>query len=781
MYSIVTIAGLSLGICVCICIYFVVHFELSYDSFHPDGKRIYRVIGELTASTGEKERFQVVPPAVLQVGRSQLRGVDAIAGISGSQSMSVAVNGKKQSVTGVAVAETTWFDIFSYEWLAGDRRQALDRPFSVVLTAARARQYFGVQTPEKYLGRQLVYADSLIVTVSGIVKEWNENSDLPFTDFLSYPTIARSFLAAYYNLDGWTRSNMAIRIWMKLQPGTSASIVDEELAQLVRTHGDPATKLKLTLQPLAEMHFDADIYENPIATAHRPTLYGLIAMALAILVLAMVNFINLSTANSLQRTKEFWLRGVLGSSRAGLVIQSLTESFLLVILATAAALLLVNPVLSAFRAYLSSGIRFHLLSWPTIWVAGTMIMLTTLLSGLYPAYTASAIRPGRQGGRKGGEKWVLRRGLIVLQFTISLVFFVGSIIISQQLRYMQNKDLGFDADAIVDIGIPPGESLAKVGTLEEMLRTVRGVSEVTRQWLAPLEEHARGMRLKFDQKDPTEIQVTAAIGDEHFIPLYKMKLLAGRNLRAGDSARELVINETLARRMGFQRPDQALGKMLYWNNKTLPVVGVVADFHSQSLHEPITPLCIVNRRDREFNVAVKLAAAGKSTGIVKATLARIERVWRAVYPGGTWTYRFYDETLGLLYENDRRTQTLVYVAGAVTLFISCMGFLGLMLFMTQKRAKEVSIRKVLGASVVNVLVLLCREVVGMVGIAMLVASPLAWWLLHKWLRGFAYRIEIGWWVFVLAGIATVAMALLSVSMQVIRAATVNPVKNLRAE
>jgi putative ABC transport system permease protein len=244
----------------------------------------------------------------------------------------------------------------------------------------------------------------------------------------------------------------------------------------------------------------------------------------------------------------------------------------------------------------------------------------------------------------------------------------------------------------------------------------------------------------------------------------------------------VVINETLARKMGYDRPDQALGKMVYWGGyRPYPVVGVVSDFHTRSLHDPITPVCIINRRDREFNLAVKLASKGQGAGMVKVTLGRMERVWRKMYPAGTWNYRFYDETLALLYEKDRRAEALVNVALGLSIFISCIGLFGLTLFTVQKRAKEISIRKVLGASVANVLTLLCREAVGLVGIALLVASPVAWWLMSEWLRGFAYHIAIGWWVFVLAGVAAVGVALITVSMQAVRAATANPVKNLRTE
>jgi putative ABC transport system permease protein len=780
-YSIVTVAGLSLGICVCICIYVIVHFEFSYDAFHPDGQRIYRVIGNLTWPSGEKERYMVVPRAVLEHGRSSLTGAEAVAGVIPNPVRTVMAGGNRTTAEGVVIAEGAYFDIFSYDWLAGDRHGALDRPFTVVLTLARAKQYFGPGLPADYLGKRVVYDDSLAATVSGIVKDWDQNTDLPFTDFLSYPTIASSFLAGNYSMDEWSRPNMTVWVWVKLLNGERPGTLDAQLAELMHTHAGPNVPLTLSLQPLSEMHFDSQIIENPIRTAYRPILYGLIGIALAILALAIVNFVNLSTAYSLGRTKEVAVRKVLGGSRAGLVLQFMSESFLLIALAAGIAVVLVNPVLAAFRAYLPPGVHFQLLSRSTAEFVVALVVVTGLLAGLYPARVAAAysslLRP-----RDGGERGLLRRGLIVLQFTVSLVFITGSLIIGRQLRFVQNKDLGFTADAIIQISFPHGDSLSRVKTMEELLRTVPGVSDVTRQWVAPMTDNSRRLFIGLSRADVLNIAGTQVAGDEHFIPLYGIRLLAGRNLHAADSVKEVVINETLARRMGYDRPVQALGKMLYFGGyRPFPVVGVVADFHTRSLHDPITPVCIINRSDREFNLAVRLASKGQGAGMMKGAQERMERVWRKVYPAGTWNYRFYDETLALLYEKDRRTEMLVNVALGLSIFISGIGLFGLTLFTVEKRAKEISIRKVLGASVVNVLTLLCSEVVGLVGIAFIVASPIAWWLMHAWLQGFAYRIAIGWWVFVLAGAAATGVALITVSLQAVRAATANPITNLRTE
>jgi putative ABC transport system permease protein len=781
-YSVVNVLGLALSICSCICIYLLVSFEFSFDNWHADGSRIYRVMGEVVQSTGEKDRFIVLPPAVLHYGRGRFTGLDGFAGVipyPAAIAVPVAGGPARQFGSGLpgtrmscsVLAEQQYFDIFHYDWLAGDPSRALEAPFTVVLTAARARQYFGPEAPEKLIGRQVIYNDSLKVTVSGIVADWEMPTDLPFTDFLSVGTIPGSVLG------GWMRPDMTAYIFVKLSQGMAAKSIEREMAAIIRDHADARARLSLSLEPLTAMHFDSDLIENPIRTAHRPTLYGLVAIGLFILILAIINFVNLSTACYLQRTREVGLRKVLGSSKGGLLVQFLVESFLLVATAGVIAAAMVNPVLTWFHDYIPNGLVVPV--WKMLLFMTLLVVGTTLSAGLYPAKMASAVLPVTglrgAGGEKGGEKWFLRRGLIVFQFAISLVFIIGSIVITEQLNYTRTKDLGFTADAIVNIDIPGGDSLIRLKTLERQLKALPGVANATRQWLSPMAENARGMKVKFKGD---EMQITQVAGDENYIPLYGIRLLAGRNLYPADSVHELVINETLSRKMGSREPTESLGKMLYWNDKPYPVVGVVADFHTQSLHDPITPLCIINRGDREWNLAVKLASKGESAGAVRGTLERIGRVWKEAYPAGVFGYHFYDESLALLYEKDRRAATLVHVSTAIAVFISCIGLFGLTLFTTQKRAREIGIRKLLGASVGRIVVLLCRDIVILVGIAFAVASPVALWLASRWLGGFAYHIEIGGGIFLMAGSSAVAIALLTVSVQTLKAARANPVEAL---
>ena len=794
--SIVNIIGLSLGICACIAIYTITSFEFSFDSFHPDKKKIYRVMADVTETTGDQLHFAKIPPVLLINARTNLPGVKTLAGIvpyNARISVADGDNPAKQfegriggtNYLTTAITEPQYFSIFKHQWLAGNAGSALDEPLTVVLTQSRAQHYFGRLSPDKMIGRRIVYDDSLIVSVTGIIKDWDKNTDLAFTDFISFSTIQSSFLRNKINTASWKQNAMSAWAFLKIEERNNISLVSSQLNELVKLNIDKEVKLALKLEPISAMHFNADIIENPIRTAHKPTLYTLVAIALFILLLAIINFINLSTAQSMQRAKEVGVRKVLGSNRVSLIFQFLAETFLLSLFAVLIALFLVNPVLAIFRSFIPSGISFHLFELSTGLILLTMIFITTLLAGLYPAKVLSSCLPvitlKGSGPGRGGDKWLLRKGLMLFQFTVSVVFIIGSIVIAKQLSYLRHKELGFNADAIVIIETPGAGSMSKISILNEKLKLLSGVDKTAMQWLSPMTDNPREMKLKFKATDQKDFWVKQVAGDENYISLYGIKLLAGRNLSKSDTVNEFVINESLANQLTDKDLAASIGKMLYWNDKPYPVVGVVADFHTKSLHEKVTPSCIINRRDREGAIAVKLGSEGNQRGMIKTTLSSIEKSWKEIYPAGSFQFRFYDETLALLYEEDRQTAKLVNVATVITIFISCIGLFGLALFTAERRTKEISIRKILGATPTGIAAMLSKDFVLLAVMALLIASPIAWYFSFQWLQSFAYRIHFSWWIILLAGVTVILITLMTVSMQAIRAAVADPAKSLRSE
>lgn len=794
IYTSINVLGLSLGICACVTIYLISGYELSFDTFHPDKDRIFRVMTTSHFAAGDKDVMSKVPYSAVAAARGELPGVEAISAVSMYSAKIEVPDGNKpvkkfdSSIDGAyypgtIVAEPQYFKIFSYHWLAGSQETALKQPYKVVLTLSRALKYFGNVDPGSLLGREIVYDDSLRVQVSGIVEDWKKNTDFAFTDFISYSTVQNSFLKKAF-ADDW--NHMSTQAFVKLSPGTSPDKVNAGFAAIVKAYApkNPDVKLNLWIEPITKVHFDADVVENPIRTADLPVVYGMIGTAIFILLLALVNFVNLATAQSLQRTREMGVRKIMGSSRSGIMLQFLTETFLVTFFALVIALLLVNPVLSVFKAFIPPGVSFRLLETNTLLFILAITLVTCLFAGLYPARTLAVYSPAlslRGTGTPGGAHWWLRKGLIVFQFTLSLVFIIGSLVVHQQLSYTRSKAIGFDTDAIVILPTSRKAPAKQMNVLAQQLKQITGVSMVAGEQYTPMDGRDGNIALKLNGINGTETRIPELSGDEHYLSLYGMKLLAGRNLLPADSLKEYVINETFLHLLGLREPQEAIGKMLLYQNKPYPIVGVVADFHEKSFHETIKPVCIVNIPIMQQDLAIKLTARGKQAAALKVTLAQIEKSWKDMYPGEVFDFHFFDQSIALLYEKDYRTAKLLNAATSIIIFISCIGLFGLTIFTAKRRTTEIGIRKVLGASVANITLMLSKDFIVLVLAALVVASPVAWYLMDRWLRNFAYRIAISWWMFALSGAVAIVIALLTMSFQSIKAAMMNPVKSLRDE
>ncbi len=806
VFTIINVAGLALGVCACIVIFLVSNYELTFDNFHQDKERIYHIGQKFAQVSWISSR---VPPPMPAALRQEIGGFEAVAGFypydatmtirsrdgKKSQRFTSDIVGSDQS--SVIITDPHFFDIFKYAWLAGNPGTSLNDPFKVVLSESKARTYFGSLSYNNIIGREIIYNDSLRVTVSGIVKDWNKNTDFPFADLISYSSInSSSFLKAIYRTDAWgdVPGNPPILAMVKFSKTATTEQVNRQLEAFVKRHmpANPGGQSRFMLEPLSDIHFNADYSHDDVRKAHKPTLYILMGIALFILLLAVINFINLSTAQAVQRVKEIGVRKVLGSSRVSLILHFLTETFVVCFFAVVVAVLMVQPLLSYFYAFIPNGVIFHLFSPGTLVFILILALVTSLLAGLYPAMVSSSHAPASSlkgdGGRRGGEKWLLRKGLIVFQFSISLIFIIGTFIIGRQVRYMlDTNDYGVKTDGILAVLIPwRDSSTSKLMVFEEKIRQVPGVEEVIRQGPPPIGWGWGVGEISYMGKRPVKIKIRPYSGNEGFIPFYGMRLVAGRNLLRTDGPEELVINETCLKALGFARPNDALGQFLLFNNKSLPIVGVVADFHEGSFHDLIGPSVIGHFPQNEKALGIQLTSTRNP--LVKTALTAIEKLYYQIYPSDVndytamgFTYTILNEGIASYYETDQKTSRLVQAAMFVTIFISCLGLFGLALFTARKRTKEISIRKVIGASTADIFTLLTRDFVVLVLFAFLIASPVAWIFMNKWLEGFAYRVTISWWVFALAGSSAVLIALLTVSFQAIKAASANPVKSLRAE
>ena len=802
LHSSINVMGLAIGISACLVIFLLVHHQRSFDTFHPDKERIYRVYtvySGLFDATNSGIAFPI-PDAI----RKECTGVEAVGHFMTFSNLKISLGAQKEQgkvfekQNKVVAAEPDYFRVFdSYHWLAGTPQTALSEPFKVVLTESRARFYFGNIEPRAALGQEINYNDSLLLTVSGIVSDLPKQTDLNFTDFISFSTISQSWLkndvGGLEGMKEWGSTTSSSQVFIKLDKTTQTERLSKQLAQLVKKYQvdkDPKLKLVYPLQALADLRYSTiGIFNDSLAPANRKTLSALALVAGLLLLIACINFINLATAQSIQRSKEVGVRKVLGGTRGVLISQFLGETLVITLVAMLFSIALAKGAMVFFREFLPEGLTFNLFNPSVLVFIGAVLLLVSVLAGLYPAFVLSGFRPAlalkaklSSKGSGSGVEW-LRKGLIVFQFTFSLALIAGTLIIGRQIKFMQNAEMGFNADAVVHFRPPFQYESEKKTLLSNQIRQLIGVKGVSIHADAPASQGINTRIFNFKGKKETEDHEFLVKGaDTAYLNLYDITLLAGRNLLHADSTREYLINETALKQLGFKHPQEALGKNLIEDKTEYPIVGVVKDFHSRSLHEPIRPLVLaISPLGQRRELSLKLATQGKGTDSFKATMEQVEQSWKAVYPGEKFEYTFVDQDIAKFYENEQRTSKIMSAATGIAIFISCIGLFGLVSFMIGRRTKEIGVRKILGASISNIVALLSKDLLLLVGISILLGSPIAWYFAQQWLKDFAFHIAIEWWMFAAAGGLAIAFALLTLSYQAIRAAIVNPVDSLRNE
>ncbi|WP_020594723.1 ABC transporter permease [Spirosoma panaciterrae] len=796
--TILNVVGLSVGIAACLVIYLIVEFELGFDKRVPDSEQVYRLVSKFKFGDDFYYNSGLSTP-IPEVVRTKLAGVRTVAPFhTGSfQVVDVPRQGAEPLQVRAGKNERDWmvstneafFEILPRQWLAGSPKTSLSKPGQVVLTEKQARLYFGDASPA-IVGRTLVgkqYKDTLLLTVSGLVKDLDTPSDFDFQAFVSLATQTSSKKRRdNLGFDQWNNTNSSSQCLLKLARGTDPKRFGEQVTKLVAANVPPSEDSGdrwLLLQPLSDIHFNAD-YASGRPIAHKPTLLILTLVGGFLLLLACINFINLATAQSTQRAKEIGIRKSLGSERSQLMAQFLGETLLLTLLAASLSTLLSQGALAYLGKIVPKGVVLDY-SQPSLYLFLLGIALfTALLAGFYPGALLARLSPmatlRNQTSQATGNA-LLRKGLIVGQFTVAQVFIIGALLVGEQLRFMINADQGFQREAIVTFHTPTssffnGDHHDVRFVLADRMRKLAGIEQVSLANQTPLSGGYSTSTLEFTgKKGKSEVNVYRKEVDTNFIALYGLKLLAGRNLMASDTANEFVINETLARHMGYQKPSQAVGKML----AKMPIVGVIRDFNHRSLHNTIQPTALMSQKANLHIFNVRFSRSSATS--FDQTLAQIKTLWVNTYPGETFEPKFVDESIADLYGNERDLGKLITLATGIAVLISCLGLFGLVTFTAERRTKEIGIRKVLGASVASLVTLLSKDFLALILIAIVIASPLAWWSVRKWLDGFAYHIDLSWGMFILAGLLVIGIALITVSFQSIRSALMNPVKSLKRE
>ncbi|MDB4901472.1 MAG: yknZ 5 [Mucilaginibacter sp.] len=804
LFTLINIIGLSIGISAALVIYLIVHYDFTFDKFHKDSDRIYRVVTNFSFQGQPSYTSGVCAPLAVAI-KSQATGVEFTAALF-TLSPDVFIAGKRnvpvrfKAQERVVLADQQYFQIINYVWLAGSSKSALNSPNQVVLTSEQAKLYFPKLTYDQMIGKVVTY-DTLKTTVTGIVQTIKENTDFTFHDFISFSTAtANKFLGDQLQLKEWESTNSAFEVFVKLSPNASAVNVEKQLNSILKKSSPPRPEDKgsthaFGLQPLNDIHFNEKygVFDFTSA-ASKTTLYGLLVIAAFLLLLGCINFVNLTTAQAAQRAKEIGIRKTMGSSRIQLVVQFLSETFFITLLSVIISVMLTPLILKLFADFISPGVKADFLHQPNIILF--LIILTiivSLLSGFYPAIMLSGYKPvlvlknqAQSNSNKTRNAW-LRKSLTVSQFVIAQFFIMATILVSKQIYYALHKDLGFKKDAIIVINSPwKNRKMSSNFVLLNKLRSIPQIELVSIGAGAPSSGQTNITAITYkDGKKEIKTAVELKFGDENYIKLYKIKLLAGRNIQAADTSKSLLINNTYARILGFRDPHEAIGKQLnkFNGDKKKTIVGVVADFYERSLHSPINPLAILVGNDiyqtGTFHVSLKPQTADGDEW--KKAISAMGKSWKELYPDDDFDYHFYDETIAKFYESEQHTSTLLTWATGLSIFISCLGLLGLAIYTTNQRTKEIGVRKVLGATVAQIVTLLSTELILLIFLAFIIVTPVAWWAMNKWMQSFADRTTVSWWIFAASGAGMLLAAVFTSSFQTVKAAIANPVKSLRSE
>ncbi|GAA4447024.1 ABC transporter permease [Nibrella saemangeumensis] len=791
-FSFINIVGLSVGIAACLLILQYVSYELSFDKLHSKGDRIYRV---------RQDRYNDGVLSTQWAGGAFAAGnsfKDAFAEIEDyvklvkSRAM-IATNGDERlKIEKVYWASASFFKVFSYPLVQGNPALALAEPNTAVITETVARRLFGTQNP---IGKTIQLNAEQVYKVTGVLKDLPTNTHLKIDMLRSYVTFVNQVKAG--NPDGsgpetaWQWDGCLTHLL--LRPGTDPTALEAKFPTVVdKLAGEEHKKYRSAaiylLQPLRDIHLYSHYMEEAEPNGDGTTVYLLLGVAFFIVIIAWVNYINLATARAINRAKEVGVRKAVGSQRSQLIRQFMMESALLNGLAVVLALIMVMVAIPLFNDLSGHELTLSLLSKGNFWLAlAGLYLIGVFFSGLYPALVLSSFNPvavlkGKVSASRQGA--VLRKGLVVLQFAASLFLLVGTFVVFRQIQFMREQSLGINIDQTLIINPPiiknDSTFLRQMTAFKEELFRQPSIRHIAASTVVPGQAsdwNAGGIRLKGTAEgDGKQYRIIGV--DYDFLKTYDLKLLAGRNFAKefGTDPKAVVFNKMAAQHLGFAQPEQAVGKEINFWGEIFTIVGVTDNFHQQSLRDAYEPLILRLIPDVRGYFSVKMAA-----GDIRSTIDKVRDEWNRFFPGNPFEYTFLDDRFNEQYRADQRFGQVFGLFTGLAILVACLGLFGLASFTTVQRTKEIGIRKVLGASIPEILRLLYKEFAQLVLIAFLVATPIAWYAVSQWLQGYAFRITPNWEVFVLPFAVVLLIALLTVSFQTLKAALMNPVKSLRTE
>jgi putative ABC transport system permease protein len=778
-HTFINIAGLSLGISCSLLLYLIINHFNSFDKDHPHAERIYRIVSK-SVNQGKESYGAGVPGAFPEAFKTDFKDLEDELFISAVQGNLISIDRADGEVDsfeegqGVAYVEHSYFNFFNRTWLAGNRTEWKNELNTVVISESLAKKYFADENP---LGKSIRLNQQTDLKIIGVINDAPQTTDFPFNLLISYANIKE-----LKKEQGWNSTYSDDQYYVMLNHSQQPEQINARFTDFIEKHfgAEQNDVLQYWLQPLSDLRFDTRFGNYNHYTVAREVLWTLAFVAIFLILTACINFINLSTAVAVKRSREVGVRKVMGGTKSQLIMQFLGETALISLLALFIALGIAEVGLTFLNPYTGLGLKLdifnnlHLLS-----VVFSLWIVVSLLSGMYPAFLMSAYNPVKalknQVADGVSSKFNLRKGLVVFQFVISQVFIIGVIVLIAQTRYFYNKDLGFDKEAIVSVNIPLPRDNERKKTLRTELSRLAGTSHVALCYTNPSSGSVSvtSFRIEDDEQDYLT-QVKPA--DGNYIETFGLRLIAGEGLLDADSITRFVVNEKFARELGFENPADIIGKIISYDRAVVPVTGVVQDFHTMSLKREIEPVMLYNRLAFYRTVAVKI-----QPGQVNETLAQIEKVWTSLYPDYKFQYRFMEQELENFYQQEKKMLGIFLVFTGIAIFIGCLGLYGLVSYMANRKVKEIGIRKVLGATVANIMMQFSREFFFLILIGFVIAAPLSWFFMDKWLDGFAYKINLGISIFASGLMFTLLIGLITVGYRSLRAAIANPAYALRTE
>ncbi len=782
-HAVINIAGLMVGFAAFLLICLLVNYEMSFDGFHKNRKVIYRVV-RMGKNPVNREYRPGVPFPVTNTLRTDFPQLGNAAAIWADGDVQVNVKApdgtvlkKFKEAHGVFCAEPQFFQMFDFKLAEGHMESAITEPYTVLLTQDLAQKYFGDW--KGAIGKTITM-DRIDLTVTGILENPPANTDFQLKAVISYATLEH-----HVDMDDWNSISDDNYCFVQLTADDLQGQFDQLLAGFTAKYITPQNpSYRLTLQPLNDMHYDARYGNFSGRTFSRDLILALNLIGLFLLVIACVNFINITTAQSVTRAREIGVRKVLGSKRKQIVMQFLAETAVITLAALMGAVLMVL----ACRPLMNNLLDIHL---PLSMLVGAKFiaivfgawLLVTFLSGLYPALVQSGFKPGtvlKLNLVAGHQKGItLRRGLVVFQFVIAQALIIATLVVTSQMSYFRHADLGFRKSAILNASFPHDSvNRTKMDFLRNELLHIPGIEKVSFSASAPSGggDWYTALRLPANQRQEPDMIVCMKPADTNYFHVYDLQLVAGRKYFPSDTVREFVVNEAVVRGLGIHRPADAIGMPIHVGDKTFPIVGVVKDFHVNSLRDPINAVVMTTIKSGYGMANIQI-----DMGKARSVIAALSKVWGNNFPSYFFEYHFLDQTIANYYRQENQLSKLYKIFSVIAIFISCLGLYGLVAFIAVQRKKEIGIRKVLGAAARNIIVMLSREFTMLILIAFVITAPLAWYFMHQWLQQYTYRISIGIGVFAATIICALCIAWMTVGYTTIKAARANPVKSLRTE